>query len=130
MFKISVNFELTGYLKSSGVEVDFSQRVEKAFDENSEEFENIVKEYENHSGNVRSDAMNNDDYDKSMMKWLTKQWENDIMDSIEKISEVFKQVFLGKKECAYVEYGGYILNPKDFCAVKIGQPKFHCTKTN
>lgn len=48
-------------------------------------------------------------------------------ETIERINAVIKKCYLEDAN-AVVEFGGYIINPKQFCAVEIGEYKTNISK--
>lgn len=48
-------------------------------------------------------------------------------ETIERINAVIKKCYLEGANAA-VEFGGYIINPKQFCAVEIGEYKTNISK--
>jgi hypothetical protein len=50
-----------------------------------------------------------------------------VKDSVSNIANVIKQCYLEDAN-AYIEFGGYIINPKQFCVVEIGEYKTNISK--
>lgn len=74
--------------------------------------------------------MRNEDkasFDEMLLTELVKQAKQVVKDSVSNIANVIKQCYF-KDVNAYIEFGGYIINPKQFCAVEIGEYKTNISK--
>lgn len=65
-------------------------------------------------------------FHKQTMKELNVK--ETIKESLQCIEKAIKMCYY-KDVPAYVEFARYIINPKDFCAVKVNGIDFHATKT-
>lgn len=74
--------------------------------------------------------MRNEDkasFDEMLLTELVKQAKQVVKDSVSNIANVIKQCYLEDAN-AYIEFGGCIINPKQFCAVEIGEYKTNISK--
>lgn len=74
--------------------------------------------------------MRNEDkasFDEMLLTELVKQAKQVVKESVNNIANVIKQCYLEDVN-AYIEFGGYIINPKQFCAVEIGEYKTNISK--
>ena len=117
---------MTLFHKQTMKELNVKQIIEKEYDDNSQEFESLVTMYNDVIGFERK--MDEKEYDKQLVILLSEDAKKNIKESIQTIEEVIKTCYY-KDVPAYVEFAGYIINPKDFCAVKVNGIDFHATKT-
>ena len=97
-----------------------NEDIERVYDEDSEEYTELCNEYCNLIGFSREE--DKDRFDKELMLLLAKNSKQGSEEKIKTIIDVTKRSFMyGKKVCSVIMFGGYIINPKDFCAIKVGK---------
>lgn len=117
---------MTLFHKQTMKELNVKQTIAKEYDEDSQEYKELVIMYNDTIGFERE--MDEKEYDKQLIVLLSEDAKKNIKESIQTIEEVIKTCYY-KDVPAYVEFAGYIINPKDFCAVKVNGIDFHATKT-
>lgn len=123
--KSEIELSLHAVQKISGSEIVFDKKITEAYEEGSEQFNELCEEYENILGYERN--VDRDKFDKEMLFEINEGLKQVAIESIEKIQGVIKEVYLhGKK--AFVEFGGYIINVEDFSAFRFDEIKTRVTK--
>ena len=116
--KVSLSMELLHKLTMQKLVIN--EDVERVYDEDSEEYTELCNEYCNLIGFKREE--DKDRFDKELMLLLAKNSKNVSVEKIEKIIDVTKRSFMyGEEVCSVIMFGGYIINPKDFCAIRVGK---------
>ena len=95
------------------------------YNEESEEYKLICSEYETKFGFMRDEDKAS--FDEMLLTELVKRAKQKMRETIERINAVIKKCYLEDAN-AVVEFGGYIINPKQFCAVEIGEYKTNISK--
>lgn len=95
------------------------------YNEESEGYKLICSEYETKFGFMRNEDKAS--FDEMLLTELVKKAKQTIRDSVNRIVQVIKQCYLEDAN-AVIEFGGYIINPKQFCAVEIGEYKTNISK--
>lgn len=114
-FKLKMSMTL--YHANTMKELCIDKEIEQSYDEDSQEYKELCKEYTNIIGFERE--LDKDEFDKELLKELAKQAEQLEMETVKKIEDTVKQCYL-KGTTAYIMFGGYMINPKEFCAIRIG----------
>lgn len=94
--------------------------LKEEWEEESEEYQELVRKYEGSIGYVREKKVEKE-YDAELLKLAASEAKESMLASVMKVASVIRESFLYNR-CAYVEYMGYIINPKDFCAVRVCEP--------
>lgn len=108
---------MTLYHANTMKELCIDKEIEQSYDEDSQEYKEFCKEYTNIIGFERE--LDKDEFDKELLKELVKQAEQLEMETVKKIEDTVKQCYL-QGTTAYIMFGGYMINPKEFCAIRIG----------
>lgn len=95
------------------------------YNEESEEYKLICMDYEVTFGFKRDEDKAS--FDEMLLTELVKRAKQKMRETIERISAVIKKCYLEDAN-AVIEFGGYIINPKQFCAVEIGEYKTNISK--
>ena len=111
---------MTLYHANTMKELCIDREVEQSYNEDSQEYKDLCKEYTEVIGFERE--LDKDKFDKELLKELARQAEQFEMKSVKQVENAVKQCYL-KGTTAYIMFGGYIINPKEFCAIRIGD--FH-----
>lgn len=102
--------------------------IKKSWEEGSEEYKILCERYDDAiKKSIGRECDNKNKYDKELIKMATEEIVTTMSESVSRIVEVVKEAFL-KESCAYVEYAGYIVNVKDFCAVCVKEPEIRMCK--
>lgn len=114
-FKLTMSMTL--YHADTMKELCIDKEIEQCYDENSQEYKELCKEYAEIVGFARE--LDKDEFDKELLKELAKQAEQLEMETVKQIENTVKQCYL-QGTTAYILFGGYMINPKDFCAIRMG----------
>ena len=63
--------------------------------------------------------LDKDKFDKELLNELAKQAKQFEMETVKEIENTVKQCYL-QGTTAYIMFGDYMINPKEFCAIRIG----------
>lgn len=117
-FKVSLSMELLHKLTMQKLVIN--EDVERVYDEDSEEYTELCNDYCKVIGFSREE--DKDRFDKELMKLLAKNSKQVSEEKIKTIVDVVKRTFMYKEEVySVIMFGGYIINPSDFCAIKVGK---------
>lgn len=117
-FKVSLSMELLH--KMTMQKLVINEDIERVYDEDSEEYTELCNDYCNVIGFDREE--DKDRFDKELMMLLAKNSKQASEEKIKTIIDVIKRSFMyGEEVCRVIMFGGYIINPKDFCAIKVGK---------
>lgn len=114
-FKLTMSMTL--YHADTMKELCIDKEIEQSYNEDSREYKDLCKEYTNTIGFTRE--LDKDEFDKELLKELAKQAEQLEMETVKQIENTVKQCYL-QGTTAYILFGGYMINPKDFCAIRMG----------
>lgn len=114
-FKLTMSMTL--YHADTMKELCIDKEIEQSYNEDSREYKELCKEYTNTIGFTRE--LDKDEFDKELLKELAKQAEQLEMETVKQIENTVKQCYL-QGTTAYILFGGYMINPKDFCAIRMG----------
>ena len=114
-FKLKMSMTL--YHANTMKELRIDKEIEQSYDEDSQEYKDLCKEYTEVIGFERE--LDKDEFDKELLKELAKQAEQLEMETVKQIENTVKQCYL-QGTTAYIMFGGYMINPKEFCAISIG----------
>ena len=105
---------MTLYHAQTMKELRIDKEIEQSYDEDSQEYKELCKEYTNIIGFTRE--LDKDVFDKKLLEELVKQDEQLEMETVKQIEDTVKQCYL-QGTTAYITFGGYMINPKEFCAI-------------
>ena len=117
-FKLIMSMTL--YHANTMKELRIDNEIEQSYNEDSQEYKDLCKEYTEVIGFERE--LDKDKFDKELLKELAEQAEQLEMETVKQIENTVKQCYL-HGTTAYIMFGGYMINPKEFCAIRIGD--FH-----
>lgn len=126
--KLKVECKLTGTFvqRKSGVKLLVDNVVSKEYNEDSPEYEELCELWRNTIGFDRE--VDKDNFDKQLLTLIAEQAKRTLKTSVEKIVKTFKCVWIDARTPSFVEFGGYLLNPKDFSAIRISEIKTDISK--
>lgn len=125
VLKYKVTCKMNLYHKDTLEKLTIDRVVHGEYNEESEEYKLICSEYETEFGFMRNE--DKESFDEMLLTELVKQTKQVVKESVNNIVNVIKQCYLEGVN-AYIEFGGYIINPKQFCAVEIGEYKTNISK--
>lgn len=114
------------FVHITGKEIKVNKTFTQTWDENSEEFQELVKAYEGISGKKRRENIS--DFDREMLTYAAKESEKSLSVSVERIQNTFRDYCLERLDRGYIEYGGYIINLKDISAIRFNETKVRIRK--
>ena len=97
-------------------ELRIDKEIEQSYNEDSQEYKDLCKEYTEVIGFERE--LDKDKFDKELLNELAKQAEQFEMEAVKQVEDTVKQCYL-KGTTAYITFGGYMTNPKEFCAIRV-----------
>lgn len=104
--------------KNSGKEFNLDKCIKQEYDENSEKYKELVETYTERIGFERTE--NKDKFDKELLSIITADAKKEVMETIDNIMKVVKEVYKGGKR-GWIEFGGHVLNIEDFSGVCINK---------
>ena len=113
-FKLTMSMTL--YHANTMKELRIDKEIEQCYDEDSREYKELCKEYADVIGFARE--FDKDEFDKELLKELAKQAEQLEIETVKQIEDAVKQCYL-QGTTAYILFGGYMINPKEFCAIRV-----------
>ena len=113
-FKLTMGMTL--YHANTMKELRIDKEIEQCYDENSQEYKDLCKEYTEVIGFARE--IDKTEFDKELMKELAREAKEVQKETIEQIEQVVKNCYY-QGTTAYIMFGGYMINPKDFCAIRL-----------
>lgn len=113
-FKMTMGMTL--YHKYTMKELKISNVIEQSYDENSEEYREVCKRYEGEIGFKREQDVA--EYDKMILAILSEEAKEKQMGIVSHIEDVVKNCYY-QGTTAYISFGGYMINPNDFCAIRV-----------
>jgi hypothetical protein len=127
VLKYKVTCKMNLYHKDTLEKLTIDRTVHGEYNEESEEYKLICSKYETKFGFMRDEDKTS--FDEMLLTELVKQAKQTMKDSVNEIVQVIKRCYLeDEKVTAVIEFGGYIINPKQFCAVEIGEYKTNISK--
>lgn len=126
--KLKIECKLTGTFvqRKSGEKLVVDNVVSKEYNEDSPEYEELCELWRNTIGFDRE--VDEDSFDKQLLTLIAEQAKQTLKISVEKIVKTFKCVWIDSRTKSFVEFGGYLLNPKDFSAIQISEIKTDISK--
>ena len=113
-FKLTMSMTL--YHANTMKELRIDKEIEQSYNEDSQEYKELCEVYKEIVGFARE--LDKDEFDKELLKELAKQAEQLEMETVKKIEDTVKQCYF-QGTTAYILFGGYMINPKEFCAIRI-----------
>lgn len=119
---VSVKMSMVLYNKNNMEPLKIEKHIKQQWEEESEEYKALCAHYREIIGHERGNTyQEKDEYDKKVLKLSAEDAKRNMMDTVNIIEDVIRQCYT-KRTGAYVEYAGYIINPADFCAIKVLEP--------
>ena len=115
--KVSIETDIE-LLHITGKQMVLQDNIVKEYDEFSEEYATICKEYESLIGYKRDE--NKTKFDEELLKIVSEDLKNEQLASIDKIMDVIKTVYKDPKQnSGYVQIQTAVVNVKDFSCIRI-----------
>lgn len=115
--RVNIDTEIE-LLHITGKQLILQDNINKEFDEFSEEYATICKEYESLVGYKREE--NKTKFDEELLKIVSEDLKNEQLASIDKIMDVIKTVYKDPKQnSGYVQIQTAVVNVKDFSCIRI-----------
>ena len=115
--KVSIETDIE-LLHITGKQMVLQDNIVKEYDEFSEEYATICKEYESLIGYKRDE--NKTKFDEELLKIVSEDLKNEQLASIDKIMDVIKTVYKDPKQNGgYVQIQTAVVNVKDFSCIRI-----------
>ena len=126
--KLKVECKLTGIFvqRKSGAKLVVDNAIKQEYNEDSPEYKELCNTWRNTIGFDRES--DKDNFDKMLLMLIAEQAKQELGERVDKIVSTFKLVWLHPNTPAHVEFGGYLLNPKDFSAIRISEIKTDISK--
>ena len=86
------------------------------YNEDSEEYKELCKRYENNIGFDRN--KNKEKFDRELLTLLSADVKQEGEQKIDKLTNIYKKFLEDKDMTGWIEFGGYIINPSDFSAIR------------
>lgn len=118
---ISVTVAAT-FVHKSGEKFNVDTVISEEYNEGSEEYETVAKGFEEATGVKRAETTE-EAFVKNMGMYVADEIRKMMKERIDHICKCAKEVYLGRAEHGIVEFGGWILNMKEFSAVAFGETK-------
>ena len=96
--------------------IELDKVIEQSYNEDSQEYKELCKEYTQVIGFARE--LDKTEFDKELMKELAREAKEVQKETIEQIEQVVKNCYY-QGTTAYISFGGYMINPKEFCAIPL-----------
>lgn len=111
--------------KNTGKEFNLDKCIKQEYDENSEKYKELVEMYTERIGFERTG--NKDKFDKELLSIIAAESKKDVMEIIDNIMKVVKEVYRTGKH-SWIEFGGYVLKIEDFSGVCINKFEVNFSK--
>lgn len=102
--------------KISGEKLSIDTEITKEYNEDSEEYIDLCRRFESVIGFERD--IDKVKFDKELLTYLSSDVSKTIKGMVNHITDVYKKSMIDKTFVGWIEFGGYILNPLDFSAIK------------
>ena len=113
---VKLTMSMTLYHANTMKELRIDNEIEQSYNEDSQEYKDLCKEYTEVIGFERE--LDKNKFDKELLNELAKQAEQFEMEAVKQVEDTVKQCYL-KGTTAYITFGGYMINPKEFCAIRV-----------
>lgn len=124
--KIQIDLKMKLYHSVTMKELNIDKTVERCYNVESQEYLALCEEYASTIGILREE--NETLFDKEMAKILVEEAKRDEMETIKKIEDTVARCYLHSGVSGCVKFGGYIINPKDFCAICVSDFNIKASK--
>lgn len=110
------------FVHKSGEKFNVDNVVRQEYNEGSEEYETLAKAFEEATG-VKSAETPEESFNKQLGLFVADEIRDTMKERIDRICTCAREIFLGRADHGIIEFGGWILNMKEFSAVAFGETK-------
>ena len=110
------------FVHKSGEKFNVDNVIRQEYNKGSEEYETLAKAIEKATG-VKESETTEEEFVKNIGMYVVDEIRKMMKERIDYIYKCAKEVYLGRAEHGIVEFGGWILNMKEFSAVAFGETK-------
>lgn len=125
--KVEVKLKMILYNKNNMEPLIVENTINKEWEEGTEEFKELYENVKILGKERKGTQKEIDEYDRMLLNIIASGAKENILASTERVIDVIRKCFTGRYD-GYVEYAGYVINPKDFCACKVMPPETHIEK--
>lgn len=123
--KLSISVIVAGtFVHKSGERFKVDNVVREEYNKGSEEYEILVKGFEEATG-VKQSETTEEVFNKQLGLFVADEVRKTLKERIDRICTCAREIYFGRADHGIVEFGGWLLNMKDFSAVA-----FEDTKVN
>lgn len=112
------------FVHKSGESFKVDNVVREEYNKGSEEYEALAKGFEEATG-VKKSETTEEVFNKQLGLFVADEVRKTLKERIDHICTCAREIYLGKADHGIIEFGGWLLNMKDFSAVA-----FEDTKVN
>lgn len=121
--KLSISVMVSAtFVHKSGESFQVDKVINEEYDRDSEEYETVAEGFEEATGVKRAETTE-EAFIKNMGMYVADEIRKTLKERIDNITECTKKIYIGKASNAFVEFGGWLLNMKDFSAVAFEETK-------
>lgn len=99
--------------------------ITQEYDEYSEEFKQLCKEFEQEIGMKRD--TNKDKFDRELLETISKISKEQCKETVDNLSKIFRKHSKSNAD-GYIEFGGWIIKLRDFSAVMFKDLRVNISK--
>ena len=107
------------FVHKSGDKFNVDNIVRQEYNKDSEEYETLAKAFEEATV-VKSAETSEESFNKQLGLFVADEICDTMMERIDHICTCAREIFLGRADHGIIEFGGWILNMKEFSAVAFG----------
>lgn len=115
--KIEVTFSMVLYHRKTLNSFAIDRTVKQEYDENSEEYKQLVSDYEKLTGTERTKE-NADDFDSDLLTYITEGIKDTQKERVDNITATVYNAYARGEHCA-ISFSGYVIDAAEFCAIRI-----------
>lgn len=114
---VTINMKMELYHKTTMERLVIDNSILKCYNQDSAEYKALCEEYAHESCIDREDDP--EGFDKAVFELMSKRAVENQNRIIDEIIDAVRSCYSNPNVSGCVTFGGYIINPKDFCAVAI-----------
>lgn len=112
------------FVHKSGESFQVDKAVREEYNKGSEEYEALVKAFEEATG-VKQNETTEEAFNKQLGLYVADKIRDTMKERIDHICKCAMEFYLGEADCGVIEFGGWLLNLKDFSAVAFEDTKIN-----
>lgn len=124
--KIEVTFSMVLYHRKTLNSFAIDRTVKQEYDENSEEYKQLVSDYEKLTGTERTKE-NADDFDSDLLTYITEGIKDTQKERVDNITAKVYNAYAMGEHCA-ISFSGYVIDAAEFCAIRINDFSIRISK--